>query len=237
MPSVRIVGPGRAGHSFARALGAAGWSVAAVVGRADHCGNAAQDVDLVLICTPDDAIATVAALIQPGPAVVAHAAGSLGLAVLAPHERTAAVHPLVSMPNPDIGAKRLAAKCWFATAGHELVDRLVQDLGGRSFAVAEQDRALYHAAACVAANHVVALVGQAERLATGVGVPPGAYVSLAQSALNDVAELGPGAALTGPIARGDSATLERHRTVLPPDELATYDAMVSETERLAAERG
>ena len=62
MPSVRIVGLGRAGRSFQRALTAAGWHVDGV-GRETDLQRAAVDVDLVLICTPDDAVATVAASI------------------------------------------------------------------------------------------------------------------------------------------------------------------------------
>ncbi len=237
MPDVRIIGTGRAGQSFAAALDSVGWNVDQVIGRGQSVLGAADGTDLVLICTPDDAIKSVAAAIWLGDAVVAHVAGSLGLTPLEPHERTAAIHPLVSLPDVQRGANRLLDSCWFATDGDPLVEDVVRDLGGRSFQIAESDRAIYHAAACVAANHVVALLGQAERLASGIGVPSGAYADLARSALADVDTLGAPAALTGPVARGDMATIARHRAALPVDELATYDAMVAEAQRLAAERG
>lgn len=237
MPAVRIIGTGRAGQSFAAALESVGWTVDQVIERGQSVLGAADGTDLVLICTPDDAIKSVAAAIWPGDAVVAHVAGSLGLTPLEPHERKAAIHPLVSLPDVQRGADRLLDGCWFGTDGDPLVQDVVRDLGGRSFQIAESDRAIYHAAACVAANHVVALLGQAERLASGIGVPSGAYAELARSALTDVDTLGAPAALTGPVARGDMATIARHRAALPADELATYDAMVTETQRLAAEHG
>ncbi len=237
MPRVRIVGAGRAGSSFAAALDAVGWDVADVLGRGDDVTHAGVGVDLVLIATPDAAIESVAAAIEPTDAVVAHVAGSLGLGVLAPHGRRAALHPLLSLPNTDLGAQRLLAGGWFAVAGDALVARAVADLGGRSFVVADADRVIYHAAACIASNHVVALLGQVERLAAGVGVPLEAFLDLTRGSIDAVAELGAEAALTGPAARGDDATIARHLIALPPGERAVYEALVAEARRLAAGRG
>ncbi|MBX3286821.1 MAG: DUF2520 domain-containing protein, partial [Actinobacteria bacterium] len=200
-PRVRVVGGGRAGRSLAGALGDAGWHVAGVLGRADDVASALAHVDLLVIATPDAAIASVAAAVSPDDrAVVAHLAGSLGLSVLAPHRRVAALHPLVSLPDPEVGARRLAAGAWFAVAGDPIVQRAVADLGGRWFEVTDADRATYHAAAAVASNHLVALMGQVARLAEGIGVPPEAYLDLARASLDNVAALGPAAALTGPVA-------------------------------------
>ena len=236
MPSVRIVGLGRAGRSFQRALTAAGWYVDGM-GRETDLQRAAVDVDLVLICTPDDAVATVAASIDPDAAVVAHVAGSLTLEVLAPHQRTGSVHPLMSLPDADIGARRLTTDGWFALAGDQpvLVD-LVEALDGRSFVVADEHRAVYRAAACVAANHVVALIGQVERLAGRLGVPVEAYQTLTADSVANAHAMGAAAALTGPAARGDDDTIARHLAHLPSDELASYQAMVEEARRLAGER-
>jgi predicted short-subunit dehydrogenase-like oxidoreductase (DUF2520 family) len=237
VPSVRIVGPGRAGGSFAGALAAAGWDVRPAVGRGASAAlaGAADDVDLVLIATPDGAVAGVAAAIRPVPTtVVAHVAGSLGLDVLAPHPRRAAVHPLVALPDPGVGARRLAAGAWFAVAGDPRAEEVVAALAGRWFTVADEDRARYHAAACIASNHLVALLGQAARVAPA-GVPLEAYLDLVRATVENVAELGPAAALTGPAARGDWATIERHRAALAaldPDEVAAYDALVALARRL-----
>ena len=188
--------------------------------------------DLVLITTPDAAIAEVAEQIAPSSAVVAHASGSLGLDVLADHHRVAAVHPLVSLPTAEVGAVRLAAGAWFAVAGDALVQRVVEDLGGRWFEVADADRAAYHAAAVVASNHLVALFGQVERIAGDLGVPAEAYLDLARASLENVASLGAAAALTGPAARGDWDTIARHLAALDPSEHDAYRALAAAARRL-----
>jgi len=230
----RIVGPGRAGESLGRALARAGWARHGDLRRGDDPAGACRGVDLVVLATPDAAIAEVAAAVEPDPTtVVAHLAGSLGLDVLATHPRPAALHPLVSLPSPDLGATRLAAGAWFAVAGDPLVQRAADDLGGRWFEVADVDRATYHAAAAVASNHLVALLGQVERLASGIGVPPEAYLDLARASLDNVAALGPAAALTGPVARGDWATVARHLDALPADERPAYLALAEAAARLA----
>lgn len=233
--SVRIIGLGRAGGSFYRAFE----SVEAVrlvepLTRHDDPGAAATGVDVVLITTPDSAVAPVAQSIADGPAVVLHAAGSLGLDVLAPHQRVGSIHPLMALPNAATGAERLRSHGWFAVAGDPVAQRLVEVLGGRHFEVADEDRSRYHATAAIAANHLTALLGQVERLADSVGVPMAAFLAMAQGAFDSVVTDGAAAALTGPAARGDEATLDRHRNALPASELATYEALVKEAQRLAA---
>jgi predicted short-subunit dehydrogenase-like oxidoreductase (DUF2520 family) len=233
MTSIRIIGSGRAGSALALALRRAGWAVAGPLGRGDDVAGAADGVELLVIATPDAAVAGVAAAVRPvADTVVAHLSGALGLDVLAPHARRASLHPLVALPDAETGAQRLA-DAWFAVAGDPLVARVVVDLGGRWFGVPDDRRALYHAAACVAANHVVALLGQAERLADAAGVPFDPFVALARGAVENVAELGARRALTGPAARGDDATVARHVAALPEDELALYLAGVDAARRLA----
>ncbi|MEQ8719503.1 MAG: DUF2520 domain-containing protein [Acidimicrobiales bacterium] len=231
---VRIVGGGRAGGAFALALGSVGWSVVGVLGRDDDPRDAASDVDLVLIATPDAAVAVTAATIEPDPeTVVAHVAGSLGLGVLAGHPRRGALHPLMSLPDPEAGARLLLGGGIFAVAGDPLAGAVVDDLGGRTVEVSDEHRVLYHAAACVASNHLVALLGQVERLAEIVGVPFEAYLDLVAGTVANVGEVGPAAALTGPAARGDVDTIRRHLAALPFDERPGYEAMVAEARRLA----
>ena len=213
----------------------AGWTALVPLGRGDDLakGTAAADgADLVVIATPDATIAEVAATIRPNPAtVVAHMAGSLGLDVLAPHVRRASLHPLVALPDPDIGAARLQG-AWFAVAGDPIVNDAVAALGGKAIEVPDDRRAAYHAAACIASNHLVALLGQVERVATAAGVPLDAYLDLVRTTVDNVAELGPARALTGPAARGDWATIERHRAALPDDERPVYDALLAAALRL-----
>jgi predicted short-subunit dehydrogenase-like oxidoreductase (DUF2520 family) len=123
-------------------------------------------------------------------------------------------------------------------AGDPLVHDVVAALDGRAFEVADADRALYHAAACIASNHLVALLGSAERVAAEAGVPLEAYLDLVGGTVGNVAALGPAVALTGPAARGDERTIAAHRAALAaraPDELAAYDALVALARRLAAD--
>ena len=138
--TVRVIGAGRAGRSFAKAIDdLVEWDVIDIRGRGVAIDDAAADVDLVMIATPDAVVADVAAAIRPGRAVVAHVAGSLGLDVLAPHDRRAALHPLMSLPDAEIGAERLTGG-WFAVAGDPLVADLATALGGRTFEIADDDR-------------------------------------------------------------------------------------------------
>lgn len=227
----RILGAGRAGGSFARALAAAGCPVELVARGAD-LDTITAGVDLVLLCVPDPQVAAVAAAIPPDEAVVvAHCAGSLGLDVLDPAPRRASIHPLVSLADPVRGAEALRG-AWFAVSGDPRVGEVVDALGGRSIHVDERDRVRYHAAAVIASNHVVALMGQVERLARDLGVPPEAFVDLVRGAVDNVAALGAADALTGPVARGDWATVQRHLDELPAEERPAYAALADAAARL-----
>jgi pantoate--beta-alanine ligase len=235
--TVRLIGPGRAGRSFAAALADVGYDVHGVLARGEVLSAAAHGVDILVIATPDRAIAEVAAAVEPDPdAVVIHLSGAHTLDVLAPHPRRASLHPLVPLPSPEVGRVRLRAGITFAVAGDPEAARLARVLGGSVVTVDDQHRASYHAAACIAANHVVALMGQVERVAASAGLGLEPFVDLARAALTDAGELGPAIALTGPAARGDDATIDRHRRELDPDERAGYDAGVVLARRLAALR-
>jgi predicted short-subunit dehydrogenase-like oxidoreductase (DUF2520 family) len=99
--------------------------------------------------------------------------------------------------------------------------------------VADADRPLYHAAAVVASNHIVVLLAQVERLAGAAGVPMEAYLDLLRATVENVGEVGAVAALTGPAARGDTATILRHLEALPEAERPLYEALAAEARRLA----
>ena len=234
MTRVRIIGPGRAGSSLATALSRAGWEVLPLLGREDDVAAAAEGTDLLVIATPDHAISDVAHAVKPVErTVVAHVSGSAGLRPLASHRRRAVLHPLVALPDAERGAERLVG-AWFGLAedGDPLVAEVVASLRGRVVHVAETGWARYHAAAVIASNHLVALLGQAERVAASVGAPIEAFLDLARGSLADVAALGPRDALTGPVRRGDTATVERHLAALPPGERAAYEAMADEARKL-----
>lgn len=232
-PQVAVIGAGRAGGALAMALSAAGWSVSGPVRRGDDLVASVRGADVVVIATPDDAVAGVSAsLVGVVDAVVMHLSGSLGLEVLDGHQRRGCVHPLVSLPSPEVGAKRLVG-AWFAVAGDPVTVDIVDALRGRYVTVADDHRAAYHAAACIAANHLVALLAQVERVAATAGVPLDTYLDLVRTTVDNVAELGCAAALTGPAARGDESTIARHREALAPEELEAYDAMMRSAQRLA----
>lgn len=219
--SVRIVGDGRAGGSLAGALRAAGWTVDGPLGRG--AAVTGEGVDLLVLAVPDGAIAGLAAAVPPTDAVVAHLSGALG-PVTGPR-RWAVLHPLVALPDPRIGAERLRG-AWFGLAadGDPLAAEVVAAVGGRAITVTDWTR--YHAAAVVASNHLVGLLGQVARIAGSIGVPLDPYLDLARGSLGDVAALGPAAALTGPVRRGDWTTVERHLAALPAEERAAYRAGV-----------
>ncbi len=234
MTRVRIIGNGRAGLSFAAALRAIGMDVVEVLGRGDDVTHATVDVDVVIIATPDAGIAGVAqAMIPNADCVVLHLSGAQTLATLAQHPRRGSIHPLLPLPNAEIGAERLQRTATFAVSGDGIARQIAEAFGGRVVDVHDGDRATYHAAACVAANHVVGLLGQVERLANSIGLDLACFMDLTRAAMDDAATLGPQRALTGPAARGDWTTLERHLMAIPEDERPAYDAGVSLALQLA----
>jgi predicted short-subunit dehydrogenase-like oxidoreductase (DUF2520 family) len=233
-PRIAIVGSGRLGTALTPALRSAGHSVSGPHGRDfDGAGH-----DLVLLCVPDGEIANAAAAIVAGP-VVGHCSGATGLAALG--ERDAlALHPLMTV-TPD-GAEFAGAGCAVAGTSErslELARRLATDLGMKAFELADEDRALYHAAASVASNFLVTLEGAAERLAAEAGVPRSALAPLVRASVENWAAAGAQRALTGPIARGDEATVARQRDAIEaraPELIELFDALADATRALAADR-
>jgi predicted short-subunit dehydrogenase-like oxidoreductase (DUF2520 family) len=238
VPSVRIVGPGRAGSSLAGALATVGWRVAPPVRReGDHAG-AAHGVEVCVVSVPDGAIEEVAAAIEPVPTtLVVHLSGSLPAAVLAAHPRRAALHPLASLPDPRRGCDVLLGGVWWAVDGDAGAAIVVDALGGRVLPVPPGARAAYHAAACIAANHLVALLAQVERVAADAGLPREPFYDLAAGALANARAAGAPAALTGPAARGDTTTLVGHLGALDPAEHDLYRALATAASALAGRPG
>ncbi len=229
---VTIIGAGRAGRAFALALSRVGHEV--TVRHHDQL----EDVtgDLVLLTVPDDALADVAAALVPDATrVLVHAAGSRTLEVLAPHPRVASLHPLAALSSPELGAQRLVGAT-YCVAGDELGLALVRSLEGRAITLDDAHRTLYHATATVAANHLVALMGQVERLARGAGLELEDFLALAGQALSDVASVGATAALTGPASRGDVETIDAHLAAMPEAERPAYVALAHAAFELAERR-
>jgi predicted short-subunit dehydrogenase-like oxidoreductase (DUF2520 family) len=230
----RVVGPGRAGGAIALALREAGWRLDRSYGRHDDLTNAAAGVEAVIIATPDRAIGDVARAIRPvHTTVVVHLSGAAGVSVLEPHLRRAAVHPLMTLPDAATGAARLRGG-WFAIAGDPFAREIVDSLHGHSFAVADEQRALYHAAASVASNHLVVLLAQVERLAAAAGVPFAAFLPLVRASVDNVEAMGARRALTGPAARGDHDTIARHLEAIVGSERPLYRALSDAARTLAS---
>ena len=259
--TLALVGPGRAGTTIALALMEHGWEVVSVAGRAPDAlstvsavacltsraalvSDAGAGADVVIIATPDRAIEsaalTVAPSLEPG-ALVVHLAGSRGLDAFAPMQakrpdvRVGALHPLQSFPTANLGLERLHGS-WAAVAGDPQTVELAELLGLRPFEIHDDERLLYHATAVVASNHLVALLGQVERLAAGCGVPFEAFAPLIQSSVLNAFGIGPALALTGPVERGDLATVEQHLATLDPGERDTYRTLAREVARLTGRR-
>jgi predicted short-subunit dehydrogenase-like oxidoreductase (DUF2520 family) len=231
---IAIVGAGRLGTALASALiSSSEFEPVGPLGRgADGAG-----ADAVLLCVPDGQIAAAASLITPGPPV-GHCSGATGLGVLAPHEAFS-VHPLMTVTR---------AKPSFAGAGAavdgttdralDLAERLAGALGMTPVRVADEDRALYHAAASVASNFLVTVEAAAEQLAALAGVDRELLAPLVRATLENWVTQGPERALTGPVARGDEQTVQRQRDAIAeraPELLPLFDALVAATRSLAAE--
>ena len=247
---VALVGPGRAGLTITTALTAVGWQVVGVAGRSPDAPSvlsgsarfgvmpvaatdAVAEADLVVIGTPDAAIdATAAAIARAvrADALVVHLSGARGLAALAALEcRTGALHPLQSLPSVEVGVARLTG-AFAAVAGDHAVSAIAISIGMVPFLVPDDVRAGYHAAACIASNHFVALMAQVDAC---TDVPLEVFLPLVRATVENVAALGPRAALTGPVARGDLTTVQAHVAAIPPAEFDAYRALAARAARLA----
>ena len=169
--------------------------------------------DLILLCVPDQAIADVARTLAPGP-WIAHVSGATPLRALEPHTRRFGLHPLQTFtaraePKQLDGA--WAAVTAESTAAGALGFWLAETLGLRPFEIADESRVLYHAGAAIASNYLVTLYRAASRLLRIAGAPPEALLPLMRRTIDN------GFELTGPIARGDTATVEAHLA-----EISTY---------------
>jgi predicted short-subunit dehydrogenase-like oxidoreductase (DUF2520 family) len=231
--TIAIVGRGRLGPALAGALTAAGHSVTGPLGR----GADGTHADVVLLCVPDAEIAAAAGAVVPRDGLlVGHCSGATGLDVLAPHEAFG-LHPLMTVTRAGAAfAGAAAAVAGTTDRALRAAEALAQALGMQPFAVADEDRAAYHAAAAIAANFLTTVEDAAERLAATAGVPRAALVPLVRAAVESWAALGGRDALTGPIARGDEATVARQRAAIAertPELLGLFDALAGATRDLA----
>jgi predicted short-subunit dehydrogenase-like oxidoreductase (DUF2520 family) len=242
LPSLAIVGAGRMGGALAKAAREEGLEVT-LAGR-ERALEACRNAEAALICVPDDAIREAAETVAdaiPPLRLVGHSSGATALDALAPAaERGAAtysLHPLQTVPNAD--AELVGAACAITgsePAAERFAARLGERFGMRPFAVPEERRAAYHAAASIASNFLVALEESAAGLLDRIGIDD-ARELLAPLVLTTAANWADHGrhALTGPIARGDEATVEMHLEALrehAPELVPMYEALAKRTREL-----
>jgi predicted short-subunit dehydrogenase-like oxidoreductase (DUF2520 family) len=235
--TIAIVGDGRLGRALTAALRGGGARVSGphghgftAAGSADGDTNAAPHA--VLLCVPDAEIASAAATIARGP-LVGHCSGATGLGALVPHEAFG-LHPLMTVTHAGADfAGAGAAVAGTTDRALRFARRLAEQLGMAPFEIADADRAAYHAGAAMASNFLVTLEEAAQRVA---GIDRQLLVPLVRATVENWGVDGEGA-LTGPIARGDEATVARQRDAFAaraPELLELFDALAGATRELAA---
>ena len=215
--TVHVIGSGRVGSAVAARLSERGVAVGE------------DDPDVVLLCVPDTAIPEVALSKTLGRSWIGHVSGATPLSALDPHERRFSLHPLHTFDRSGDPAQFDGA--WAAVSGEteealSVARELAEILGLRPFELADEDRTLYHAGAVFASNYLVTL----QRAAVRLGVPAEALVPLMKRTIEN------GFQLTGPIARGDWATVEAHKQAIRaerPELEDLYETLAEATVLLA----
>src|SRR5450432_570711 len=258
--ALAIIGAGRVGRALGKRLHELGWTIGAVVAQSEAsarkaaryigAGRAREAISrdvlaskLILICTPDDAIRSVAKeLARIGAEelrgkVVLHTSGALGSKALRAVRRCGAavgsMHPLQSFSGvaiPPLEGKVFAIEG--DSAAVKLARQIARALGGLPVQIAGGSKSLYHAAAAFAAGHVLAVEETAARLMMSAGMTHceavRALLQLTRQVLENFERLGPRAAWTGPLARGDRGVVAAHLTAmrrLPREFAAAYAAL------------
>ena len=263
-PRITIIGAGRMGQGLGLALKRRGYKVI-LLNRSPrdvipplvlHQGSkseATAEAELILIATPDDSIAEVAAELAADRAVtrdqvVLHLSGLLDRSALQALEPTGAAcgsfHPLQSVAEPNTAAERLKG-AYAGVEGDEralvAAERLANTLRMIPVRIPATAKPAYHAAAAFVANYTVALVGVAERIARSAGVAEDIaarlYLPLLGGAVANLTTLGPAAALTGAVRRGDVQTVQAHLGALGPEDQELYRMLGRAAVALAREAG
>ena len=232
---VAVIGRGRLGSAIVPALGAAGVQIVPESGR----GEVPAGVDAVLLCVPDAAIGEAAAALAGAAPLIGHTSGATPLVVLAgAGAPSGGLHPLQTFARA--GGRFEGCGCAIGGTTPDALaaaDALARCLGMRPFELADADRPAYHAAASIASNFLVTIEAAAEQVAASAGVGRGLLAPLVRHTVENWAALGAEQALTGPVARGDEATVERQREAVieaAPELEELWDALVAATRDLAS---
>ena len=265
--AIGLIGPGRAGVGLALALAQAGYSVrlhgrnkksvpaplTITVGDGGKPPPWIADVDTVILTVRDDAITPLAASLAKARAiterhVVLHLSGVQGQEALGPLVTTRAAlgsfHPLQTIVEPELTPERLKG-AWAAVEGMpraiEAGERIAQDLGMRPFRIATKSKAIYHAGAVFASNYLVVVEAVAQRLLRHAGLSDAdawaALRPLVEGTFENLSRHEPREALTGPLVRGDTATIVRHLESLAVDDAKLYRALGRAALELAQKTG
>ncbi|MFF4772054.1 Rossmann-like and DUF2520 domain-containing protein [Microtetraspora fusca] len=261
--AVGVLGAGRVGSVLGAALAQAGHKIVAASGVSDSSRRRAAErlgvelsrpeevlrrSDLVLLTVPDDVLPDlVSGLAATGAdlrgKLLVHASGAYGLGVLDPAAEAGALplalHPVMTFTGREDDLTRLTGASFGVTAPvmlRPVAEALVIEMGAEPVWIADQDRALYHAAIAGAANHMVTLIAESQELLSRIGVEhPGRMLGpLLGAALDNVLRLGI-TGLTGPVVRGDAGTVRKHVDALilaAPEAADAYVALA----RLTADR-
>lgn len=269
MINIGFIGAGTTGTALAVQLARTGYNVIAVASRtrrsADNLAariesctayDSAQEVadaaQLVFITTPDDIISPVALQVKwhSGQYVV-HCSGAHSIDILAPAAsagaETGCIHPLQTFASVEQAINNLPGSTFAIEAESELQDSLKKmaiALGGSYVLVTAEDKVLYHAAAVFACNYLVTLVKLATDLWKGFEISQKHTVQslmpLLRGTLSNIENVGLPDCLTGPIARGDRGTIEKHLNALAKEKpalLESYKLLGRQTIPIAIKKG
>jgi predicted short-subunit dehydrogenase-like oxidoreductase (DUF2520 family) len=268
-----VIGAGKVGKALACLLARAGYEFLGVSSRSMESARAARrfvgsgaavadaarltpKADLVFITTPDTAIASVCeglaqgGALTPG-AVVAHCSGALPSSVLesarAAGCHVGSLHPCQAVASAGEAVRVLPGSyCCIEgdLAAVEALEEVARVLHMQIVKVPTSAKPLYHAAACVASNYLVALQHAAVRLqqAAGIGREEAlqCLLPLMKGTVSNIERAGLPDALTGPIERGDVATVESHVAAVAgsaPDLLPIYREMGRLTVEVSLAKG
>lgn len=268
-----IIGAGKVGTALAKLLADAGYEFVGAASRSLESAQAAcafagagtatsnaseltHGADLVFITTPDDTIESVCdELAQAGAftsgSVVAHCSGALPSTVLEGARKSGAhigsMHPMQSFATVEQAVRILPGSCCCIEGEPEAIAVLegaARALAAHVLTIATEDKALYHAAGCVASNYLVALQNAALKLNEAAGISREdalkIMIPLLRGTVDNFEKVGIPGCLTGPIARGDVETVRRHLAAIEakvPDLLPLYKVLGRETVEVALAKG
>jgi len=266
-PVVGVIGPGRAGVGLALALVQAGYTVRLhgrrkktvpkplelTVGAGDEPPAWVAQAGVLILAVRDDAISPLAEALARAEAVrsdqvVLHLSGVQGQEALAPlvpsRAALGSLHPLQTISDPERAPARLKGT-WAAVEGMpravQAAEGLAQEIGMRPFRLSGKQKAIYHAGAVFASNYFVVVEAIAQRLLRHAGLSDAeawqALRPLVEGTFENLTRQQPKDALTGPVARGDEATIRRHLESLTRDDALLYRALGRAALELAEKGG